>query len=234
MWLELIYRCREFCPLAKATSFSFIWTAQNIWGAHKQIWHAHRITAQTAIFGDYSSPRSVYTDVKRGHFKLSSTQQKRFAVFPKESTTASCEINLFSCKPTKSYRFLTLSESLTWLQTHHKSQWIYICHSQRLRSIRSVVLNDSGIRFVQPNCTLKTSEITTRWYYDASSSIQILYLCFDSIKQLTNINESSNTLNSTRQIQTSYSEKLNELQTQRHEADSYMKPTRLSLCQPCR
>lgn len=147
------------------------------------------------------------------------------AVFAKGSTTAECEVSLFNHKPTSSCRFGTFSESTVWQQTYHKNQWIYatindteltaVCETETVE----ITLTGSGILHIQPNCTIKTSEITIRGHYDASSHIQISYPRSHNINQPTNASKVPDMFKSTKQILTSHSEKLNDLQTQLHKAD---------------
>ncbi|XP_075155714.1 uncharacterized protein LOC142229067 [Haematobia irritans] len=146
-------------------------------------------------------------------------------MFSKGSMAASCEVDMFRHKPTNRCKLNIYKEPIIWQQLHHKNQWIYattceidvstVCGTKTLQ----YTLQGSGIINLEPICTLKTSEVTLRGHYNASSFIQASYSRFPKFNLTTHVRESTAILNSTDQLLINHTEQLTDLQNKLQEAD---------------
>ncbi|XP_075150866.1 uncharacterized protein LOC142224975 [Haematobia irritans] len=147
------------------------------------------------------------------------------AMFSKGSMATSCEVDMFRHKPTNKCKLNIYKESIIWQQLHHKNQWIYAtkceidvstdCGTKTLQ----YTLQGSGIINLEPICTLKTSEVTLRGHYNASSFIQASYSRFPKFNLTTHEREPTALLNSTDQLLINHTEQLTDLQNKLQEAD---------------
>ncbi|XP_075150793.1 uncharacterized protein LOC142224900 [Haematobia irritans] len=147
------------------------------------------------------------------------------AMFSKGSMAASCEVDMFRHKPTNRCKVNIYKEPIIWQQLHYKNQWIYattceidvstVCGTKTLQ----YTLQGSGIINLEPICTLKTSEVTLRGHYNASSFIQASYSCFPKFNLTTHEREPAAILNSTDQLLINHTEQLTDLQNKLREAD---------------
>lgn len=147
------------------------------------------------------------------------------AIFSKGSMAASCEVDLFRHKPTNRCKLNTYKEPIIWQQLHHKNQWIYATTNETDVSIVcgtkiiQYTLQGSGIINLEPSCTLKTSEVTLRGHYNASSFIQASYPRFPKFNLTTHDREPTSILNSSNQLLINHTEQLTKLQNKLHDAD---------------